>query len=30
VWGVAYDRTTGLIYGSDMNSGLWVLARTDK
>jgi len=30
VWGVAYDKATGLVYGSDMNSGLWVLARTDR
>jgi len=29
VWGVAYDATTGLIYISDMNSGLWILRRTD-
>ena len=28
VWGVAYDETTGLIYASDMNSGLWILKRT--
>jgi hypothetical protein len=25
VWGVAYDHATGLIYASDMNSGLWIL-----
>ena len=30
VWGVAYDATTGLIYASDMNSGLWILRRTDR
>ena len=30
VWGVAYDKASGLVYGSDMNSGLWVLARTDR
>jgi len=30
VWGVAYDQTTGLIYASDMNSGLWILRRTDR
>jgi hypothetical protein len=30
VWGVAYDHATGLIYASDMNSGLWVLRRTDR
>jgi hypothetical protein len=29
VWGVAYDTATGLIYASDMNSGLWILRRTD-
>jgi len=30
VWGVAYDEATGLIYASDMNSGLWILRRTDQ
>jgi hypothetical protein len=30
VWGVAYDTETGFIYASDMNSGLWILRRTDK
>ena len=30
VWGVAHDATTGLIYASDMNSGLWILRRTDR
>jgi hypothetical protein len=30
VWGVAYDRSTKLIYASDMNSGLWILQRTDQ
>jgi len=29
VWDVAYDEATGLIYASDMNSGLWILRRTD-
>jgi hypothetical protein len=29
VWGVVVDELTGLIYASDMNSGLWVLERTD-
>ena len=29
VWGVAYDETTGLVYASDMNSGLWILKRTN-
>ncbi len=30
VWGVAFDAVTGLIYASDMNSGLWILRRTDR
>jgi hypothetical protein len=29
VWGVAVDEATGLVYASDMNSGLWILRRTD-
>jgi hypothetical protein len=29
VWGVVVDEETGLIYASDMNSGLWILRRTD-
>ena len=29
VWGVVYDAATGLIFASDMNSGLWILQRTD-
>jgi hypothetical protein len=29
IWGVAYDRATKLVYASDMNSGLWILRRTD-
>jgi hypothetical protein len=29
VWGVAYDHETDLVYASDMNSGLWILRRTD-
>ena len=29
VWGVVVDPATGLIYISDMNSGLWILQRTD-
>ena len=29
VWGVDYDEATGLIYASDMNSGLWILRQTD-
>jgi hypothetical protein len=28
VWGVVVDEATGLIYASDMNSGLWILERT--
>jgi hypothetical protein len=28
VWGVVVDESTGLIYASDMNSGLWILRRT--
>ncbi|MEP6978676.1 MAG: hypothetical protein ABI948_11550 [Thermoleophilia bacterium] len=30
VWGVEVDEATGLIYASDMNSGLWILKRTDR
>jgi hypothetical protein len=30
VWGVAVDAATGLIYASDMNTGLWILRRTDQ
>jgi hypothetical protein len=29
VWGVFVDEVTGLVYASDMNTGLWVLRRTD-
>jgi hypothetical protein len=29
VWGVAVDEATGLVFASDMNSGLWILRRTD-
>jgi hypothetical protein len=29
VWGVVVDEVTGLIYASDMNTGLWILRRTD-
>jgi len=29
VWGVVVDESTGLVYLSDMNSGLWILRRTD-
>jgi hypothetical protein len=28
VWGVVVDKATGLVYASDMNSGLWILRRT--
>jgi hypothetical protein len=28
VWGVVVDEQTGLIYASDMNTGLWILRRT--
>lgn len=28
VWGVVFDETTGLVYASDMNTGLWILRRT--
>jgi hypothetical protein len=30
VWGVAYDEARELVYASDMNSGLWILRRTDR
>ena len=30
VWGVAYDEGRDLVYASDMNSGLWILRRTDR
>ena len=29
IWGVVVDEVTGLIYASDMNTGLWILRRTD-
>ncbi|MFN2469643.1 MAG: LVIVD repeat-containing protein [Gaiellaceae bacterium] len=29
VWGVVVDEATGLVYASDMNTGLWILRRTD-
>jgi hypothetical protein len=29
VWGVVVDESSGLIYASDMNTGLWILRRTD-
>jgi hypothetical protein len=29
VWGVFVDEETGLVYASDMNTGLWILRRTD-
>ena len=28
VWGVAVDEATGLVYLSDMNTGLWIVRRT--
>jgi hypothetical protein len=28
VWGVAYDEKRGLVFASDMNSGLWIVKRT--
>jgi len=30
VWGVYVDHHTGLVYASDMNTGLWILRRTDR
>lgn len=30
VWGVVVDEATGLVYASDMNTGLWILRRTDR
>ena len=30
VWGVAYDKARDLVFGSDMNSGLWIVKRTDR
>ena len=30
IWGVVVDEITGLVYASDMNSGLWILRRTDR
>jgi len=30
VWGVVVDEVTGLIYASDMNTGLWILRRIDR
>ena len=29
VWGVVVDPATGLVYISDMNTGLWILQRSD-
>jgi hypothetical protein len=29
VWGVFVDEESGLVYASDMNTGLWILRRTD-
>jgi hypothetical protein len=30
VWGVAYEASRDLVYASDMNTGLWILDRTDR
>lgn len=30
IWGVVVDPDTGLVYASDMNTGLWILRRTDQ
>ena len=30
IWGVVVDPSSGLIYASDMNTGLWILRRTDQ
>ncbi|MDP9251741.1 MAG: hypothetical protein M3O80_01940, partial [Chloroflexota bacterium] len=30
IWGVVVDEITGLVYASDMNTGLWILRRTDR
>ena len=30
VWGVAYDESRDLVFSCDMNSGLWILQRTDR
>ena len=29
VWGVVVEEEAGLVYASDMNTGLWILRRTD-
>jgi hypothetical protein len=29
VWGVVVDESRDLVFASDMNSGLWILRRTD-
>ena len=29
VWGVVVDEASGLVFASDMNTGLWILRRTD-
>jgi hypothetical protein len=28
VWGVVVDEASGLVFASDMNTGLWILRRT--
>jgi hypothetical protein len=30
VWGVATDRETGIVYASDINSGLWIVRPTGR
>lgn len=30
VWGVVVDEAAGRVYASDMNTGLWIVKRTDK
>ncbi len=30
VWGVVFDEESGLVLASDMNTGLWILRRTDR
>ena len=29
IWGVAVDQSTGLVYASDMTSGLWIVQPTN-
>lgn len=30
VWGLVVDEASGLVFASDMNTGLWILRRTDR